>query len=177
MLRDGREVNLRLLSAADAEAVADFYAAIPDADGIYYLPPSARTRAKALARAAAADDPCEVCLVLADDAGIVHGEAWYRWSAQRPERSTFGIAVRRNMQGVGAGRLLMTRLMEFGDLYGPPVMDLTVQAENERAWKLYASMGFVKVREQMRGQREDAPPMHEFCMERRRAARPPIHAS
>jgi GNAT superfamily N-acetyltransferase len=166
-LRDGRDVTIRLLQETDAEAVVEFYAAIPDKDGIYYLPPSMRTRDAALQRVTLAESPYDVCLLLADDAGVIHGEAWYRWSAERPQQSTFGIAIRRTMQGVGAGRLIMGRLMEIGDQYGPPVMDLTVQVENERAWKLYTSMGFIKQREQMREAREDAPPMPEFYMERK----------
>ena len=165
-LRDGRPITIRLLQATDAEAVAEFYGAIPDKDGMYYIPPSARTHEKAVERAAMADSPYEVCLVLVDDAGMIHGEAWFRWSAERTEQSMFGIAIRRTMQGVGAGRLIMGRLMEIGDVYGPPVMNLTAQEENERAWKLYVSMGFVILRRQIRPAREDAPELPEFYMER-----------
>lgn len=143
-----------------------FYADIPDADGIYYLPPSCRTREKALATAGQADIPCKVHLVLADDQGELHGEAWYSWPEDKPEQSTFGICIRRTMQGQGAGRLIMGRLLEIAGHYGPPVMNLTVQKVNERAWKLYTSMGFVRLREQMRAAREDAPEMPEFYMER-----------
>ncbi len=167
-LRDGREITVRLLELSDAEAMVDFYAAIPDKDGIYYIPPSCRTREKALERVAMAEDPYEVCLVLVDDEGMIHGEAWYRWDEkERKNQSWFGIAIRRTMQGVGAGRIIMTRLMEIGDLYGPAVMDLTVQVENERAWKLYTSMGFKIIRHQMRDSREDAPEMPEFYAERK----------
>ncbi|MEI6520952.1 MAG: GNAT family N-acetyltransferase [bacterium] len=167
-LRDGRNITVRLLNSMDAEAIVDFYAAIPDEDGVYYMPPSCRTREKALERAAMVDDPYEVCLVLVDDDGMIHGEAWYRWDdKERKNQSWFGIAIRRTMQGVGAGRIIMTRLMEIGDLYGPPVMDLTVQVENERAWKLYTSMGFKIIRQQMRDAREDAPEMPEFYAERK----------
>src|ERR1019366_416965 len=102
---------------ADAEAIADFYAAIPDEDGIYYLPPSARTPDAAASRAALAESPYEVCLVLVDDEGVIHGEAWYRWGDDRLNQSVFGIGIRRTMQGVGAGRLIMQRLMEIGDVY------------------------------------------------------------
>ncbi len=170
-LRDGREIAIRLLAASDAEAMVLFYAAIPAEDGVYYLPPSARTREKALERAAAADSPHEVCLILVDDAGMIHGEAWYRWSAERPAQSMLGIGIGRTFQGAGAGRLIMSRLIDIADRYGPPVMDLTVQVQNERAWRLYVSMGFVTVRQQIRDAREDAPPMSEFYMERKR--RPP----
>ena len=165
-LRDGRPITIRLLEATDAEAMANFYAAIPDKDGMYYIPPSGRTREQALKRAAMADSPYEVCLVLADDSGMIHGEAWFRWSAERTDQSMFGIGIRRTMQGVGAGRMIMGRLMEIGDVYGPPVMNLTAQEENERAWKLYTSMGFVILRRQMRAAREDAPALPEFYMER-----------
>jgi D-alanyl-D-alanine dipeptidase len=170
-LRDGRLITLRLLEASDDQAVVDFYAAFRPEDGVYYLPPSSRTREAALKRAARADSPYEVCLVLADDAGAIHGEAWYQWSEKR-NQSLFGIGIGPDMQGVGAGRLIMTRLMEIGDVYGPPVMDLTVQIENERAWKLYSSLGFVLIRYQMRGAREDSPPLPEFYMERQMGRRP-----
>jgi neutral ceramidase len=167
-LRDGRNITVRLLELSDAEAMVDFYAAIPDKDGVYYMPPSCRTREKSLERTAMVDDPYEVCLVLVDDDGMIHGEAWYRWDEkERKNQSWFGIAIRRTMQGVGAGRIIMTRLMEIGDLYGPPVMDLTVQVENERAWKLYTSLGFKIIRQQMRDAREDAPEMPEFYAERK----------
>jgi ribosomal protein S18 acetylase RimI-like enzyme/cation transport regulator ChaC len=171
-LRDGREVTIRLLETTDAESVVDLYLSIPDDDGIYYcLPPSQRTRERALQRVAAADSPYEVCLVLVDDAGMIHGEAWYGWSAEQTAQSLFGIYIRRTMQGVGAGRILMTRLMEVGDLYGPPVMTLTVQTENERAWKLYQRMGFIIQRQQMRDAREDSPAMPEFYMTRKMGRR------
>lgn len=165
-LRDGREMTIRLLSRDDGESFARFYMAIPPQDSIYYMPPSARTREKSLARVAAADSPVEVCLVIVDDAGSIHGEAWFRWKADQLDRSMFGIAVGRSLQGVGAGRLIMTRLLEIGDTYGPPTMYLTVQTENERAWKLYSSLGFQTIRQQTRPQREDAPPMPEYYMER-----------
>jgi len=171
-LRDNRMMTIRLLELEDAEAIVAFYAAIPPADAVYYRPPSALTREKALERAALAHDPYEVCLVLVDDAGMIHGEAWFSWNdGDRRQQSWFGIALRRTIQGVGAGRLIMTRLLDIGDGYGPPVMDLTVQIENTRAWKLYTSMGFVIKRQQLREAREDAPAMPEFYMERQMGLR------
>ncbi len=166
-LRDGRDITIRLIDAADLPAMIAFYRDVPAEDSIYYRTTIDNLEAGAEKWVpAAADNPYMVCLVLADDAGGVHGEAWYEWKENAPGMSTFGICIRRTMQGQGAGRLIMSRLMEIGDAFGPPVMNLTVQKENERAWKLYTSLGFKPLREQMRAAREDAPEMPEFYMER-----------
>ncbi len=167
-LRDGRAITIRLIEAADLPAMVAFYRDVPKADAVYYRGTSEALVAGADAWVpAAADGAHMVCLVLADDTGAIHGEAWYEWKADKPEMSTFGICIRRTMQGQGAGRHILSRLMEIGDTFGPPTMNLTVQKENERAWKLYTSAGFVQLREQMRAAREDAPPMSEFYMERK----------
>ncbi len=170
-LRDGRSITIRLLEATDGEAVVSFYADIPNEDGKYCFSPSSRTRSKALERVVRADAAREVCLVLADAEGQIHGEAWYQWGADDAAQSTLGITIRRTMQGVGAGRLLTQRLLEVGDIYGPPIMNLTAQVENTRAWKLYTSLGFVILRQQMREVREDSPEMPEFYMERKMGRR------
>ena len=167
-LTDGRRMVIRPLAVTDGEALASFYADIPPEDGIYYLPPSGRTRNMALRYAAEADASADVVLVLADDSGTVHGEAWYRYKGEQRERATFGICVLRTAQGCGAGRALMGRLLEIADESGPAVIELTVQTENERARRLYERMGFEIVKKQMREEREDAPPMPEYAMERRR---------
>lgn len=166
-LRDGRRITIRLIEPADLPAILEFYHDVPPEDSIYYRSTSAKLEEGAAQWVpVASDGPRMVCLVLADDVGGIHGEAWYEWKEDKPEMSTFGICIRRTMQGQGAGRLIMSRLMEIGDTYGPPLMNLTVQKENERAWKLYTSLGFKPLREQIRAAREDAPAMPEFYMER-----------
>lgn len=168
-LRDGRTITVRLLETSDLPSMVDFYRDVPTKDSIYYRATSTKLVETAEPWVKhAADGPCMVCLVLVDDDGKVHGEAWYEWKPDNEQMSTFGICIRRTMQGQGAGRLIMSRLMEIADIYGPPLMNLTVQKENERAWKLYTSMGFKRLREQMREPREDAPEMPEFYMERER---------
>ena len=166
-LRDGRGLSIRLLGKDDANGIIAFYASIPPEDGIHYTRPEDRTREQAIARADKADNPGEVCLVLADKHGGIHGEAWYRWNPSHPDYSIFGIAIRRTLQGVGAGRFLTKRLLEIGDAYGPPVMTLTAQIENFRAWKLYASVGFEIIKEQIRPVRSDCGEMPEYYMERK----------
>lgn len=171
-LRDGRSITIRLLDAQDAEGYVPFYTGIPEEDNIFYIGPDATTAEKARERVINfADNPYEVCLVLADEEGGIHGEAWFRWSENDTEKSCFGICLARSMQGSGAGRLIMSRLMEIGDLYGPPVMTLTAQVDNFRAWKLYTSEGFVILKKQMRAARKNCPEMVEFYMERQMGRR------
>ncbi len=82
------------------------------------------------------------------------------------ERSTFGICISRDCQGSGAGRALMTRLLDIAREVGPPIMTLTVQHANPRAVALYRAMGFTPVREQLREVKFGFPEEPEYCMER-----------
>ena len=86
----------------------------------------------------------------------IYGEAMYSWPVTQvrngvtiTDRSLFGMAVDREFQGNGAGRALMGRLLQLAEehRYGPEVMALGVQDINERAWRLYESMGFVRLPE------------------------------
>ena len=72
----------------------------------------------------------------------IGGYAWYRWKDDGAEKSVFGICVRADCQGRGAGRVLLGRLIEIAKVVGPPVMSLTVQKANERAFNLYRKFGF-----------------------------------
>lgn len=165
-LRDGREMVIRALDAGDAEAFVAFYSAIPVDDNRYYIGPEGCTPEKARERAARADSPTEVALVIDGQNGQVYGEAWYSWKDEPRAKSTFGICISRAVQGVGAGKALMDRLMALAAEVGPPVMTLTVQKENARAVALYQKMGFAIVREQMRPARQDCPELPEYYMEK-----------
>ena len=103
-----------------------------------------------------------MCLIAEDVEDVVLGYAWYQWRSQRDTHSGFGICIRPDTQGAGLGRALMQRLLDIAHTTGPETMSLTVQKANERAYKLYASMGFSVVREQLRG--GDGEP--EYYMER-----------
>lgn len=166
-LRDGRQKTVRLIEKSDLDQMRDFYRDVPVKDAVYYRASPEELVAgvekwveKAINRV------LMVCLVLVDDAGAIHGEAWYSWDEAGSNKSLFGICMRPTVQGQGAGRLIMARLMEAGDIYGPPIMSLTVQIENMRAWRLYTSLGFRPLYEQIRDARSDAPEMPEFYMER-----------
>lgn len=166
-LKNGKEVTIRPLLPEDGEALAAFYASVPQEDYRFYCP-HPLDREHALANAAKAFSPLEVVLVLEPEPGRIGGYAWYRWKAPNAERSTFGICVGRALQGTGAGRALMKRLMEIAAEVGPPIMCLTVQKANPRAVALYQSMGFRIVREQMRAPMADGlfPSEPEYAMER-----------
>lgn len=76
----------------------------------------------------------------------IWGEGWYKWRKDEPH-STFGLCISSAFQGSGAGRALMSRVLEVADTtnIGPPIIRLTVQNINGRAWRLYESLGFVKL--------------------------------
>ena len=147
-LRNGTPAMIRPLRETDGEALAAFYAGIPEGDAYYYCP-HPLTREYALRNAANAGSPTEVVLVLEVSGCWISGYAWYRW-AEGANASTFGICVARPFQGTGAARQLIARLKEIAPTVGPPVMSLTVQKINPRAVELYKSMGFQIVRDQLR---------------------------
>ncbi len=145
-LSDGRDAVIRSLATTDGPALRTFYRDVPREDLRFYPHPMVPERA--VERAAEAEGPLHVTLVLVLPNEQIGGYAWYRWERPDAERSTFGICIARGCQELRAGRLLMTRLLAIAREVGPPVMDLTVQLANVRAVALYRSMGFQVVREQ-----------------------------
>ena len=115
-LRDGTSATIRPLRETDADALAEFYAAVPPEDNRFYAPhPLDRDHARQ--NAAAALSPTQVVLVLEPPTGGIGGYAWFRWE-EGADRSGFGICLRRDFQGSGAGRLLMQRLLEIAPEIG-----------------------------------------------------------
>jgi ribosomal protein S18 acetylase RimI-like enzyme len=164
-LKDERTFVLRLLESGDAEALGDFYDAMPRETWRFYCPPRL-TRQDAARRAGWADSPTFVCVVAEDEAtGAIAGYNWYQWKGDMSQTSTFGICVREEARGIGLGRALMARLLEISRAIGPPVMSLTVQLANPCAIALYQKMGFQIVRQQMRDRVGDFPAEAEYYME------------
>ena len=149
VLKNGHRVTIRPLALKDGPALADFYQSVPAADVRFYCP-HLLTREKAMENAAAALSPLQVVLVVEAADSRIAGYAWYRWESEHSSTSSFGICIRHSFQGLGAGRALMCRLLEIARVIGPPVMGLTVQKANPKAFALYRSMGFLAVREQLR---------------------------
>ncbi len=144
-LKDGRPARLRLLAPGDGEALAAFFLGVPRHDIRFYAPyPLDREHAER--DAAAAHDPGTIMVVLEMPDGGIGGLASC-WKADTA-MGTFGLVVAGAYQECGAGRALMTRLLEVATAAGPPRMELTVQCANTRAVALYTSLGFTVVREQ-----------------------------
>ena len=160
-LRNGARALIRHLGPDDGEALAAFYESLPDEDYFFYCP-HPLMRQHAMEKAAHAHSPNFVCLALEAEDGSIAGYAWYQWQNEGSQKSTFGICIRRDFQGQGAGRALMTRINEIAREIGPRVMALTVQKANPVAIELYKKMGFHIAREQFR--ESDHEP--EYCMER-----------
>jgi len=161
ILKDGRTVLIRPLRLEDGPALAAFYEQIPAADQLFYLPHTL-DREHAFKNAEKALSPDEVVLVIDDQAGAIGGYGWSRWQEGARE-SGFGICLLASVKGQGLGEKLMARLAEIARVVGPDIMHLTVQKKNPRAVLLYQKMGFVIVREQLRG--GDNEP--EYYMERK----------
>jgi ribosomal protein S18 acetylase RimI-like enzyme len=163
-LKDGREVRLRFIARDDGDRMAAFYAQVPRESFRFYCPYDL-TAEQANKNASLADDPHRVVLVMEDMGdGAIGGYAWYRWRDDDAETSTFGICICPSFQHVGAGRVLMTRLLTVAEQVGPPVMTLTVQCANSGAVHLYRSMGFEVVREQSRKPSHGFGPEPEYAM-------------
>jgi ribosomal protein S18 acetylase RimI-like enzyme len=167
-LADGAVATVRPLSTGDAEKLGDLYEAVPREDFRFYRPyPLDRRHARTNAENALS--PFEVVLVLETPEGAIGGYAWHRWDGEEAQKSVFGICIRPDCQGRGAGKALMSRLNEIAKVFGPPVMSLTVQKANPRAFDLYRKLGFQVVREQVQAAAPeygfDAEP--EYYMERR----------
>lgn len=160
-LRNGTPVTLRPLAPKDEPAMVEFYESVPPEDYRFYCP-QGMTSERAMARVSTASDPHMVYLLIECADGRIGGYAWYAWERDDSPASVFGICIRRECQGVGAGELLMTQLLCKASSYGPPMMSLTVQLANPRAVALYKKMGFSVVREQIR--EYDGEP--EYYMER-----------
>lgn len=167
LLRNGVAVCVRPLTPEDGEALADLYVSVPREDARFYLCPSLLTREHALSEASATDSPDRVDLMLETADGAMVGYAWYRWDGAYTEASLFGICIRREYQGHGAGALLLTHINAIARTLGPPVISLTVQQANARAAALYQKMGFTIIREQELSERDGFPAEPEWYMERR----------
>lgn len=164
-LRNGEMVTLRPLSDDDGESLAAFYEGIPREDIRFYCP-HPLDREHAFANAEKASEPNLAVIVLETPDRQVGGYAWFRWREADAEKSHFGICVRRDYQGLGAGHALMSRLMKVSAEVGPSVMCLTVQLANDRAVALYRKMGFLVVREGTREAFAEFPAEPQYWMER-----------
>lgn len=149
ILRNGSRVTVRRLRIDDGDRLGDFYESIPEHDFHFYCP-HGLTRRNAEVRAGMASSSNFICYVMETEDGAIAGYAWYSWENDASRESVFGICIRPDHQGLGAGRLLMQYVFETAKALGPDIMSLTVQLANKRAVALYLDMGFRIIREQLR---------------------------
>lgn len=71
---------------------------------------------------------------------------WQRYArpTHRPNADIQKVAVAPSYQGLGVGRLLMTELISSATSAGIEVLTLDFRGDNERAARLYRSMGFTE---------------------------------
>lgn len=85
-------------------------------------------------------------VLLAERDGQVLGSAGLHPAGQalrRRHAAVLGISVAPEAQGQGVGRALMQALCDYADRWGQILrIELTVYTDNERAIRLYRSMGF-----------------------------------
>ncbi|MGK4004399.1 GNAT family N-acetyltransferase [Sorangium sp. So ce1036] len=156
-LRDGRHCVVRPFSEEDAAARLALERAIVRArHGVVKhedeLPADASAYAERLERAGlTATDSSAMCLAAEMDGGRLVGEATLLRLQPRMLRhvGVVGLGVHPEAQGLGVGRALMGRLLEWArahrDADGGRVLrvELQVRSDNARAIALYRSLGFV----------------------------------
>jgi ribosomal protein S18 acetylase RimI-like enzyme len=92
--------------------------------------------------------------VVAEDDDTFAGAAWWRYFSQErpglgfvgPDVPEITIGVEPTFQGLGLGRDLMAALIQRAHELNVPALSLNVEADNERAIRLYSRTGFMVVR-------------------------------
>jgi len=148
-LPDGQYIKIRPLNVGDGRALSEFYSTVPEEDFRFYCPHPLDEQ-HATQNAEKADSPTEIVLVAEAHDNSICGYAWLRWEKTDSPCSTFGICISRSCQGHGLGRALMTCLFETARGIAPQIVHLTVQKANAKGLKLYISMGFKVIKEQVR---------------------------
>jgi putative acetyltransferase len=156
-LRDGRLCTLRKTSPEDAAALLELERAVVRArHGVIKdedeLPADAAAYAEKRDRARlTATDGSAFCLVAEGEDGAILGEASILRLQYRRLRHVgiLGIGIHPEAQGIGLGRALLERLLDWTrahrDEDGGRVLrvELYVRSDNPRAIALYQSLGFV----------------------------------
>lgn len=95
--------------------------------------------------------------LVAEDGGEVIGYAG-AWLILDESHIT-NVAIREDMRGLGLGRKLMQELLQYLSNLGAAYATLEVRVSNERAQRLYQSLGFIPVgrrKQYYEDNREDA---------------------
>jgi phosphinothricin acetyltransferase len=139
-------VEVRLAREGDAEAIRAIYnLEVTTSTVTFDLVP--RTP-EAQQRWLAARSGAHVALVAVDDEGVVAGFASLSPYRNRPAYNTSvedSVYVRRDRQGLGVGKLLLTALLETATASGFHAVMARVVGGHEASIGLHASLGFAIV--------------------------------
>ena len=147
-LRDGRQITVRSVEPEDAESMLQYMKIMLGETPFLLRTPeefSYTTEEEAHILAGRKNDPRSLMLVAETDGRIIasadicsHGGKSRVW-----HRAELGISVRKDYWRQGIGSALMERLIAFAYQSGFEQVELTVEAKNLRALRLYQKYGFI----------------------------------
>ena len=171
LLKDGRTCILRNAEEQDGEAVlANFLLTHGQTDFLSTYPEEATftvEQEKAYLRKKL-ENVREIELVAEVD-GVITGTAGVDsiGSAEKiRHRASFGISIDQAWWGLGIGRALTAACIECAKDAGYSQLELEVVAANERAYRLYRSLGFVEYGRNPRGFRSRINGLQEIVLMR-----------
>lgn len=134
-------MQIRSLSNLDLPALLSFYTCLPESVTCTFRPfGPVVTEATIKDHLDGADDGRHISLGLFAEDGKICGHSFI-WNVGS-DAPVFGIGLAECAQGKGLGREIMTRVLAEADALGAKTVSLTVVKTNERAWRLYESLGF-----------------------------------
>lgn len=137
-LADGTVIHLRMLEAADSEAILTFFAGLsPQSMRLRFHQPR-RSLSPALARLLCSMDGNDHVAVGAFTGEELIGTARFVRSDDTPNAADIAFSVADRYQGLGAGRLLLRHLALAAGQRGVENFTFTVLAENTAALRLVA---------------------------------------
>lgn len=171
LLKDGRTCILRNAEEQDGEAVlANFLLTHGQTDYLTTYPEEATFTAeqeKAYLRKKM-ENVREIELVAEVD-GVITGTAGVDSLGPAEKirhRASFGISIDQAWWGLGIGRGLTEACIECAGAMGYSQLELEVVAANERAYRLYRSLGFVEYGRNPRGFRSRTDRLQEIVLMR-----------
>lgn len=134
---------IRLIRASDQAALTQFFVENNKPEITTHFHPFPLTSTSAL-RIATAPGLDRYYVALLD--GQIVGFYMLRGWEEGYEVPSFGVMIDYRHQGLGLGRQMTAAMIEQAQRLGCPAVRLTVYASNERAVRLYESLGFAEVR-------------------------------
>ena len=135
-------VQIRSLTASDAEALAQFFiAAGTDPEIAHYFHPHPLTRDSAGELCAQVSQSKDRYFALFVD-DLIAAYAMLRGWNEGYEIPSFGVCVHPELRDSGAGQAITLHAIEIAREHGARKMRLTVYRENERAVHVYEKFGF-----------------------------------